>query len=85
LITITFGKWLELKRSEKDLSQADLAEAVGVNRQTISNWESNRTEPTLSIDSTDKLLKVLGANFEELRQAKLGEILVTTTSPMDKK
>ena len=34
-------------RKEKGYSQEDLAEKLGVTRQTISNWELGSTQPNL--------------------------------------
>lgn len=44
-------------RKENKLSQEELAEKVGVTRQTISNWELGETEPT------PKQLKILSKIF----------------------
>lgn len=39
------GAHIKEHRSEKGLSQDDLAEKIYVSRQTISNWETGRTYP----------------------------------------
>ena len=39
------GAHIKEHRKEKGLSQDDLAEAIYVSRQTISNWETGRTYP----------------------------------------
>ena len=43
------NKKLKLARLERDLSQADLAQAVGVTRQTIGLIESGNYNPTLKL------------------------------------
>ena len=43
------SKKLELARLERDMSQADLAAAVGVTRQTIGLIESGNYNPTLKL------------------------------------
>ena len=43
------NKRMKLARIEKDLSQAQLAEAVGVTRQTIGLIESGGYNPTLNL------------------------------------
>lgn len=43
------NKKLKLARLERDMSQADLAAAVGVTRQTISMIESGNYNPTLRL------------------------------------
>ena len=42
-------KKLNLARMERDMSQADLAQAVGVTRQTIGLIESGNYNPTLKL------------------------------------
>ena len=41
------GQRLKAARLEKGLTQLQLAEALFVTRQTVSNWENNRSEPDL--------------------------------------
>lgn len=41
-------------------SQQDLAKALGVSRQTISNWENGREEPKLKLHQYKALCKALG-------------------------
>ena len=43
------NKRLKLARVEKDLSQAELAEIVGVTRQTIGLIEAGSYNPTLNL------------------------------------
>lgn len=43
------NKKLKLARLERDMSQADLAAAVGVTRQTIGLIESGNYNPTLKL------------------------------------
>ena len=45
---IRFAENLKILRSEKKLSQKDLANMLGVTQQCVSEWELNKTEPTLS-------------------------------------
>lgn len=42
------GKQIKYYRSEKALSQDNLAERVFVSRQTISNWENNKSYPDIN-------------------------------------
>ena len=39
------GQKLKDKRASLGLSQEDLAEKIGVTRQTIANWEKGKTYP----------------------------------------
>lgn len=43
------NKKLKLARLERDMSQADLAQVVGVTRQTIGLIESGNYNPTLKL------------------------------------
>ena len=43
-----FSKRVKALRRENHLSQAELAEKIGVSQQCISEWERGKTEPTLS-------------------------------------
>jgi DNA-binding XRE family transcriptional regulator len=47
-------------RTLRRCSQKELAKAVGVSRQTISNWENGRVEPALTLSQYKALCKVLG-------------------------
>lgn len=42
---IPFGKQLHTTRTALGMTQDDLAALVGVDKQTISNWECERTQP----------------------------------------
>lgn len=69
-------------RKENKLSQEDLAEKVGVTRQTISNWELGETEPT------PKQLKVLSKTFnvsiDKLLDNDVDDILIEKFSNTEK-
>ena len=41
------GKQIKKYRNELSLSQDELAEKIFVSRQTISNWENNKTYPDI--------------------------------------
>lgn len=36
---LTIGKFIALKRKEKNLTQEQLAETLGVSNKTVSKWE----------------------------------------------
>jgi putative transcriptional regulator len=55
---------LKAARAEKDLSQADLAEKVGVSRQTISAIEKGDYNPTINL--CIRICKVLEKTLDEL-------------------
>ena len=43
-----FGEILKEMRKERNLSQLELANAVGVSQSAIAKWELSKTEPTAS-------------------------------------
>ena len=55
---------LKAARAGKDLSQAELAKAVGVSRQTISAIEKGDYNPTIRLCIS--ICKVLDRTFDEL-------------------
>ena len=60
--------WSSLKklRMRQELTQKELAEALGVTDDTVANWERGRSVPTLTIPQFKMLLKVLQVTPEEL-------------------
>lgn len=55
---------LKLARVQKDLTQKDLAEIVGMSRQTINAIEKGEYNPTIRL--CRKLCRVLGKSLDEL-------------------
>ncbi len=55
---------LKAARAGLDLSQGDLAEKVGVSRQTINSIEKGDYNPTINLCIT--ICKVLGKTLDEL-------------------
>ena len=55
---------LKAARAGMDLSQQDLADAVGVSRQTISAIEKGDYNPTINL--CVKICKALGKTLDEL-------------------
>ena len=55
---------LKAARAGMDLSQAELAEKVGVSRQTISAIEKGDYNPTINL--CIKICRVLGKTLDEL-------------------
>lgn len=51
-------------RKENNLSQEDLAEKLGVSRQSVSKWESNQAYPEM--DKVIQLCKMFNLNIDEL-------------------
>ena len=61
---ITFQNRLRVARAEKRISQGDLAEMVGVSRQTISSIENNQFCPSAKLALL--ICIALDKRFEEL-------------------
>lgn len=55
---------LKILRAERDWSQAELAEKVGVSRQTINSIETEKYEPSLSL--AFKLARLFELRIEEI-------------------
>jgi putative transcriptional regulator len=55
---------MKVWRAERDLTQADLAERVGVARQTINSIEGGKFEPSLGLGM--RIAAALGARVEEV-------------------
>lgn len=61
---MTIGQVIKNKRLEAGHSQEYLADKLGVSRQTISNWENERTIP--SADYLKDLSRLYGMSFDAL-------------------
>ncbi|MEP0829751.1 helix-turn-helix transcriptional regulator [Microcoleus sp. AS-A8] len=53
-------------RKNRDLTQKQIADALAVTVQTVSNWEVGRAEPKLTIRQFKALLKILQCSVDEL-------------------
>lgn len=58
------GNFISEKRKEKNLTQAQLAEKLGVSNKTISKWENGKCMPDYGI--IENLCKELGITIQEL-------------------
>ncbi len=65
---IKTGKFLQLLRKEKGLTQEELAEKTGVARRTVSRWETGSNMPDL-----DLLLELSDLYEVDLREILSGE------------
>ena len=54
-------------RKENNLSQDELAEKLGVSRQSISLWENGQTQPT--VDNIIALAKIFNITADELLES----------------
>ena len=76
------GKNIMNLRKKNGLSQEDLAEKIGVARQTISKWELGETSPDLK--QSKELSKIFNVSLDELTDNDIKEVLVEKTSNTEK-
>lgn len=55
---------LKVLRAERDWSQADLAQALGVSRQTVNALETGRYDPSLPL--AFRIARVFGQPIESI-------------------
>lgn len=65
------GETINRLRTEKHMSQGDLADALEVSRQSISKWETGASVPEL--DKLVKLSELFGVTLDELVTGKAPE------------
>lgn len=87
------GKFISKCRKEKNITQSELAEKLGVTDRSISNWETGKNMPDLSLFrplcellniSINELLSGEKINKEEY-QSKFEENIINTISYSNKK
>lgn len=62
--TMDFARKIRNARNKKNMSQADLADAMGISFQAVSNWERANSMP--DITKIPDLCEVLGLTLDEL-------------------
>ena len=65
------GKFIALKRKQKNLTQEQLAEKIGVSNKTISKWETGKCMPDYSI--VKSLCEELDITVAELMDGEISE------------
>ena len=73
---MNIGETIYKLRTEKNLSQGDLAEILEVSRQSVSKWENNSAVPDL--EKIIKLSEIFGVSLDELVK---GEKTIKETAP----
>ena len=76
------GKKIMELRKKNGFSQEELAERVGVARQTISKWELGETSPDLK--QAKELSNIFKVSLDELTDNDIKDILVEKTSNTEK-
>lgn len=67
---MTIGDKIQYYRKQKGLSQEELGQLLTVSRQTVSQWETGQTSPT--VDNLVRLKEVLGISVDELLSPEMG-------------
>lgn len=67
-------------RKRVSLTQRQVAEVVSVTVQTVSNWETGRSEPKLTPEQTLLLCRILQCSLEELVKG-FEDVFQTAQSP----
>lgn len=68
---LVIGKFIAQKRKEKNLTQAQLAEELGVSNKTVSKWECGKCMPDYNI--IESLCKQLEITVSELMDGEMNE------------
>lgn len=68
---ILTGQFIARKRKEKNLTQAELAERLGVSNKTVSKWETGKCMPDYSV--APALCRELGVTLSELMDGESAE------------
>ena len=69
-------------RKKNNLSQEELADKIGVTRQTISKWELNNTTP--DIVQAKKISEVFSISLDELTNNNMDNILINKVNNTEK-
>ena len=76
------GNRIQELRKQNNLSQEQLAEKIGVARQTISKWELGETYP--DIDQSRQLSQIFNVSLDDLTNNDIRNILITKISNTEK-
>ena len=67
-----FGAWLKITRQQRGLTLQQLADKMGVAKQTVGNWE--KAHDTLSDKAIRKLAKALRLDYFQVKRAWLSDV-----------
>lgn len=56
---------LRAARTDKGLTQQEMATALGVTKKTVGAWESGKTIP--GVDKIDPICDLLGVRYDDIR------------------
>ena len=72
------GEQIHALRTARNLSQVQLAERLGVTKQSVSNWENNNILP--SVDMLKKIAQFFSCSTDYLLELDSGRIFIETTN-----
>jgi len=78
---MNLGESIYRLRTERNMSQGDLADALDVSRQSVSKWENNMAVPDL--DKLVKMSELFGITLDELVTGRAPRTTVHTVSLPD--
>ncbi|MDD3184789.1 MAG: helix-turn-helix transcriptional regulator [Anaerostipes sp.] len=73
-----FGHQLKFLRESHNLSQVDLAKALSVSKQTVSNWEHNNIMP--SVDKLCSIARYFSCSTDYLLEMNNRQYLIETSN-----
>lgn len=79
---MAFSDNLQFLRSQNELTQEQLAEQLGVSRQSVSKWESGTSFPEM--DTLLRLCDLYSVNLDTLLRGSVENSLVADTSQYDR-
>lgn len=79
---MAFSENLQFLRTQAGVTQEQLAEELGVTRQSVSKWESNASFPEM--DTLLRICDLYHTNLDTLLRGSVEESLVTDTAQYDK-
>ena len=69
---MTLGETIKKYRKDRDMTQSELAEKIGVTSEAVSKWEQGRFNPTP--ENLEELRRVLGIPYSEGRAMRNGRL-----------
>lgn len=78
---MSFSENLQFLRTRADTTQEQLAEQLGVSRQSVSKWESGASFPEM--DTLLRICDMYGTNLDTLLRGSVEKSLVTDTARYD--
>ena len=72
------GEQIYALRTARNLSQVQLADKLGVTKQSVSNWENNNILP--SVDMLKKIANFFHCSTDYLLELENGRVFIETTN-----